>query len=117
MIDITAKKFKKGDIVRLKDECKDNTWYWDVEYEVYDYAYMQMIEVESGNICDVLERTYYTDTAYYEFESFEGWVVLVRSVGEKIMDIEFKTYSEDFIEMCSNKINRQHKINQIIYES
>lgn len=113
---IAPKKFKKGDIVRMKDECKKHTWYWDVEYEVYDYAYMQMTTVDSGNICDVLERTYHTGTSFYEIESFDGWVVLLRSVGKEKMCIDFQTVSENFIEMASDELNRHHKINQIIYE-
>lgn len=114
---IAPKKFNKGDIVKLKDKCKQYDWYWDVEYEIYDYAYMQMTEIESGNTCDVLERTYYTGTLLYEFESFDGWVVLLRSVGKEKMCIDFRTVSEDFIEIASKELNRQHKITQLVYET
>lgn len=113
---IAEKKFKKGDIVKLTDDCKKFSWYWNVDYEVYDYAYMQMTEVYSGNLCDVLEKTYYSGDSFYEFESFEGWIVLLRSVGREKMEIDIRTVHESFIELSTKDINRHQKINSILSE-
>ncbi len=115
-IKIGAKKFNKGDIVRLKLECSKYEWYTDIEWELYDYAYMQMEEESSFNTLDTLERDYFNDNMNYNVVEFLGWIILLRSVQVEYFGIEFKCFHEDFIELSNKKSNRHHKINQIIFD-